>query len=149
MITKSDEVLKLWNQLCDEFDDFWSDAMEDLEGITIDGSDYAYTVFEQLEFSKNWTYFWTGDNYVLFPVFEQLEFSKNWTYFWTGDNYVLFPCTERQLLKGLRDQKKKQKKYEDEAEEEAQDAALVKEGQVVRKWHVSTKPIKTDIDLTT
>jgi len=125
MITKSDEVLKLWNQLCDEFDDFWSDAIEDLEGITIDGSDYAYTVFEQL------------------------EFSKNWTYFWTGDNYVLFPCTERQLLKGLRDQKKKQKKYEDEAEEEAQDAALVKEGQVVRKWHVPTKPIKTDIDLTT
>jgi hypothetical protein len=94
MITKSDEALKLWNQLCDEFDDFWSDAMEDLEGITIDGSDYAYTV--------------------------------NWTYFWTGDNYVLFPCTERQLLKGLRDQKKKQKKYEDEAEEEAQDAALDK-----------------------
>lgn len=119
MITKSDEALKLWNQLCDEFDDFWSNAMEDLEGITIDGSDYAYTVFEQLGF------------------------------FWTGDNYVLFPCTERQLLKGLKEQKKKQKKYENKAEEKAQDAALVKEGQVVRKWHVPTKPIKTDIDLTT
>jgi hypothetical protein len=44
---------------------------KNLEGITIDGSDYANQVFEQLEYSETWTYFWTGDNYILFPFTEE------------------------------------------------------------------------------
>lgn len=125
MIVKSDEALVMWEEACGEFDSFWECAMEDLDGVTIEGGERAY------------------------EVFEQLCFSKTWTYFWTGDVYVLFPCTERQLIKGLRDQKRKQKAYDVNAEEQAQEAALVKEGVTVNKIHVPITPIVTDIDLTT
>jgi hypothetical protein len=106
MITKSDEALAMWEELCGEFDSFWECAMEDLDGVTIEGGERAYNVFEQL------------------------SFSKTWTYFWTGDVYVLFPCTERQLIKGLRDQKRKQKVYDAEAEEEEQDSGLKQEREI-------------------
>lgn len=131
MIVKSDEALVMWEEACSEFDSFWECAMEDLDGVTIEGGERAY------------------------EVFEQLSFSKTWTYFWTGDVYVLFPCTERQLIKGLRDQKRKQKAYDAAAEEEAQDSGMkqmleiqamqdkIVEGAIVHKFRVA--PLTTTV----
>ena len=140
MITESEEALKIWEGACSEYDSFSEYALDELDAITIDGSDYANSVFEQL------------------------RYSKTWTYFWTGDQYILFPCTERQLIKGLRDQKKKQKEYDAEAEEEEQDSGLKRELEfqaerdkamenvIVNKFHVKVTPIvlkEGDVDLTT
>jgi hypothetical protein len=70
MIKNSEQVQELFDALSDLHEGFWEYAMDELEGVTVDGSDRAYQVFEQLEYSENWSYFWTGDNYILFPFTE-------------------------------------------------------------------------------
>ncbi len=128
---ESKEALKLWEEACSEYDSFSECALDELDAVTIDGSDYANSVFEQL------------------------RYSKNWTWFWTGDQYILFPCTERQLIKGLRDQKKKQKAYDAEAEEEEQDSGMkqmleiqamqdkIMEAAIVHKFQVA--PLRKEV----
>lgn len=62
----------LFFELNAEYDGFYGDILDKLDGVTIEGGERAYEVFAQLEYSDVWTYFWDGDSqYLLFPHSEE------------------------------------------------------------------------------
>jgi hypothetical protein len=72
MIKNSDAAQELFDSLCDEYEDcdIWSFLTEELDAVTIEGSERVNHLFEQIEYSENWTYFWNGDVYIMFPFTE-------------------------------------------------------------------------------
>jgi hypothetical protein len=70
MIKNSEKVQELFDSIVEQYDDFWSYAIEELDGTTVEGSARAYEVFDQIEYSENWTYWWNGDVYIMLPYTE-------------------------------------------------------------------------------
>lgn len=96
ILTYGNEAEKLFEKLCEEWDSFYEQAVDELDVTTIDAKTRVPDLLEQMSYAEEWTYFWEGE---------------------CGSQYLFFPCAEDELLIRLRELEQIQRNSPEESEE--------------------------------